>query len=90
MGLAAPPGVPGGLAAGDGEAAPGLRVGLGVGLAVLPPPSPPHPPIEKASIPIVAKYKSLRIAIAPKRLTFKLSKWQVQLLPFAAFKFTCV
>ena len=62
MGLAAAPGVPGEPATGEGDAAPGLRVGLGVGLAVFPPPSPPHPPIEKASIPIVAKYKSLRIA----------------------------
>lgn len=71
MGLvAAAPGVPGALA-GEEDAAPGLRVGLGVGLAVLPPPSPPHPPIEKASIPIVAKYKSLRITDRPKRLTFK-------------------
>jgi len=69
VGLAEAPGVPGALVAGDGDAAPGL----GVGLTVLPPPSP-HPPIEKASIPIVAKYKSLRIADRPKRLTFKLSK----------------
>ena len=69
--MAAAPGVPGALAVGPGDAAPGLRVGLGVGLGVLPPPSPPHPPIEKASIPIVAKYKSLRITDRPKRLTFK-------------------
>lgn len=69
--MAAVPGVPGALAVAPGDAAPGLRVGLGVGLAVLPPPSPPHPPIEKASIPIVAKYKSLRITDRPKRLTFK-------------------
>lgn len=68
--MAAVPGVPGALAVAPGDAAPGLRVGLGVGLAVLPPPSP-HPPIEKASIPIVAKYKSLRITDRPKRLTFK-------------------
>ncbi|MBD1826522.1 hypothetical protein H6F71_03465 [Microcoleus sp. FACHB-61] len=70
MGLAAAPGVPGALAAGDGDAAPGLRLGLGVGLAVLPPPSPPHPPIEKASIPIVAKYKSLRITDRPQTPDF--------------------
>ena len=69
--MAAAPGVPGALAVAPGDTAPGLRVGLGVGLAVLPPPSPPHPPIEKASIPIVAKYKSLRITDRPKRLTFK-------------------
>ncbi|MEG4802586.1 hypothetical protein QUB63_13205 [Microcoleus sp. ARI1-B5] len=70
MGLAAAPGVPGALAVGDGDAAPGLRVGLGVGLAVLLPPSPPHPPIEKASIPIVAKYKSLRIVDRPQTPDF--------------------
>jgi len=70
VGLAAAPGVPGGPAAGDGDAAPGVRVGLGLGLAVLPPPSPPHPPIEKASIPIVAKYKSLRITDRPQTPDF--------------------
>jgi hypothetical protein len=48
-------------AVGDGEAG----LGLGLGLAVLVPSSPPHPPIEKASSPIVAKYKSLCIADRP-------------------------
>lgn len=46
-------------AAGDGEAAPGL------GLAALSPPPSPHPPIEKASSPIVAKNKSLCIVDRP-------------------------
>jgi hypothetical protein len=68
--MAPAPGVPGALAPGAPEPAPGLRVGLGVGLAVLPPPSPPHPPVEKASIPIVTKYKSLRIADRPQTPDF--------------------
>ncbi len=69
MGLATPPVVPGALAAGAPGVAPGLILGLGVGLAVSPPPSP-HPPIEKASIPIVAKYKSLRITDRPQTPDF--------------------
>ena len=63
-------------AAGDGEAA----LGLGLGLAVLLP-SPPQPPIEKASSPIVAKYKSLCIADRPQMLNFKISNKALQLQP---------
>ena len=63
-------------AAGDGEAA----LGLGLGLAVLLP-SPPQPPIEKASSPIVAKYKSLYIAARPQILNFKISNKALQLQP---------
>jgi hypothetical protein len=63
-------------AAGDGEGA----LGLGLGLAVLLP-SPPQPPIEKASSPIVAKYKSLCIADRPQMLNFKISNKALQLQP---------
>ena len=63
-------------AAGDGEA----PLGLGLGLAVLLPPSP-HPPIEKASSPIVAKYKSLCIADRPQMLNFKIYNHTLQLQP---------
>jgi hypothetical protein len=72
-------------AAGDGEAA----LGLGLGLAVLLP-SPPQPPIEKASSPIVAKYKSLCIADRPQMLNFKISNKALQLQPVAVYKFICV
>jgi hypothetical protein len=61
-------------AAGDGEGV------LGLGLAVLLP-SPPQPPIEKASSPIVAKYKSLCIADRPQMLNFKISNKALQLQP---------
>jgi hypothetical protein len=70
VGLAAATGAPGAAAPGAPDGVAGLILGLGVGLAVLPPPSPPHPPIEKASIPIVAKYKSLRIADLPQTPDF--------------------
>jgi len=63
-------------AAGDGEAA----LGLGLGLAVLLP-SPPQPPIEKASSPIVPKYKSLCIADRPQMLNFQISNKALQLQP---------
>jgi hypothetical protein len=66
------------VAAGDGEGV----LGLGLGLAVLLP-SPPQPPIEKASSPIVAKYKSLCIADRPQMLNFKISNKALQLQPVA-------
>lgn len=77
-----------GLAAttGDGEAA----LGVGLGLAVLPPPPSPQPPIEKASSPIVAKYKSLCIADRPQMLNFKISNKALQLQPVAVYQFICV
>jgi hypothetical protein len=72
-------------AAGDGEAALGLGLGLAVLLA-----SPPQPAIEKASIPIVAKYKSLYIADRPQMLNFKISNKALQLQPVAVYQFICV
>jgi len=65
-------------------------MGLGLGLAVLLPSSPPHPPIENASSPIVAKYKSLCIADRHQILNFKISNKALQLQPVAVYQFICV